>query len=63
MRKALDYYTEMEKALEREKLIRAQSDKAAAAKNKDTTPQNLQNPQKTADSLSEAGNALKPPTL
>ncbi|XP_029567383.1 high affinity cGMP-specific 3',5'-cyclic phosphodiesterase 9A isoform X3 [Salmo trutta] len=63
VRKALDYYTEMEKALEREKLIRAQSDKAAAAKNKDTTPQNLQNPQKTADSLSEAGNALKPPTL
>ncbi|KAM9448849.1 high affinity cGMP-specific 3',5'-cyclic phosphodiesterase 9A isoform 5-T5 [Salvelinus alpinus] len=61
VRKALDYYTEMEKALEREKLIRAQSDKAAAAKN--TTPQNLQNPQKTADSLSEAGNALKPPTL
>uniref|UniRef100_A0A8C8BVD0 Phosphodiesterase n=1 Tax=Oncorhynchus tshawytscha TaxID=74940 RepID=A0A8C8BVD0_ONCTS len=61
VRKALDYYTEMEKALEREKLIRAQSDKAAAAKN--TTPPNLQNPQKTANSLSEAGNALKPPTL
>ncbi|XP_041699531.1 high affinity cGMP-specific 3',5'-cyclic phosphodiesterase 9A [Coregonus clupeaformis] len=60
VRKALDYYTEMEKALEREKLIRAQSDKAAAAKNKDTTPQN---PQKTADSLSEAGNALNPATL
>ncbi|CAB1328666.1 unnamed protein product [Coregonus sp. 'balchen'] len=63
VRKALDYYTEMEKALEREKLIRAQSDKAAAAKNKDTTPQNSQNPQKTADSLSEAGNALNPATL
>lgn len=32
VRKALDYYTEMEKALEREKQIRAQSDNAAKSK-------------------------------
>ncbi|XP_035030906.1 high affinity cGMP-specific 3',5'-cyclic phosphodiesterase 9A [Hippoglossus stenolepis] len=36
VRKALDYYTEMEKALEREKLNRAQCENAA--KSKDTTP-------------------------
>lgn len=32
VRKALDYYTEMEKALEREKLNRAQSENGAKSK-------------------------------
>ncbi|KAM6985600.1 high affinity cGMP-specific 3',5'-cyclic phosphodiesterase 9A [Aplochiton taeniatus] len=50
VRKALDYYTEMEKALEREKLARAQNEKAAA-KNKDTSV----NPHSTTDSLPEQG--------
>lgn len=48
VRKALDYYTEMEKALEREKQIRAQSENAAK---KETTA----GPQRTADSTTDAG--------
>ncbi|XP_075937920.1 high affinity cGMP-specific 3',5'-cyclic phosphodiesterase 9A [Anarhichas minor] len=48
VRKALDYYTEMEKALEREKQIRAQSENAA--KSKETTVDT----QSSADSHTEA---------
>ncbi|XP_042350610.1 high affinity cGMP-specific 3',5'-cyclic phosphodiesterase 9A [Plectropomus leopardus] len=56
VRKALDYYTEMEKALEREKQNRAQSDNAA--KTKESTG----GPQSTADT--DAGpKAAKPDTL
>ncbi|XP_034741507.1 high affinity cGMP-specific 3',5'-cyclic phosphodiesterase 9A [Etheostoma cragini] len=49
VRKALDYYTEMEKALEREKQNRAQSENAA--KSKETTV----GPQRPADSHTDAG--------
>ncbi|KAJ8012580.1 hypothetical protein DPEC_G00044340 [Dallia pectoralis] len=52
VRKALDYYTEMEKALDKEKVSRTQSDKAATVKNKETSPQSQQN---TADNSSETG--------
>uniref|UniRef100_A0A667YW52 Phosphodiesterase n=1 Tax=Myripristis murdjan TaxID=586833 RepID=A0A667YW52_9TELE len=49
VRKALDYYTEMEKALEREKQNRSQSEKTAKSKE---TPLGTQD---TTDNQSEAG--------
>ncbi|XP_044072605.1 high affinity cGMP-specific 3',5'-cyclic phosphodiesterase 9A isoform X1 [Siniperca chuatsi] len=57
VRKALDYYTEMEKALEREKQNRAQSENAAKSKE---TAVGTQSP---ADSQTDAGpEASKPDT-
>lgn len=57
VRKALDYYTEMEKALEREKQNRAQSENGA--KSKETTV----GTQSTAESHAEAGpDTSKPDT-
>ncbi|XP_039673149.1 high affinity cGMP-specific 3',5'-cyclic phosphodiesterase 9A isoform X1 [Perca fluviatilis] len=55
VRKALDYYTEMEKALEREKQNRAQSENAA--KSKETTV----GPQSPADSHTDAGHEASQP--
>ncbi|KAM7380912.1 hypothetical protein PAMP_004181 [Pampus punctatissimus] len=55
VRKALDYYTEMEKALEREKQNRAQSENAAKSKETSASTQS------TAESQAEAGcEASKP---
>lgn len=51
MRKALDYYTEMEKALEREKLNRTHSEKSKLKES--ATPKESEPPQ-------EPGQALKP---
>ncbi|KAG7463879.1 hypothetical protein MATL_G00181380 [Megalops atlanticus] len=67
VRKALDYYTEMEKALDKEKQNRAQSDKAG--KSKETGADLPREPdvpleQPSANqNLSKAGGALKPISL
>ncbi|XP_032385278.1 high affinity cGMP-specific 3',5'-cyclic phosphodiesterase 9A [Etheostoma spectabile] len=55
VRKALDYYTEMEKALEREKQNRAQSENAA--KSKETAV----GPQRPADSHTDGGSEASQP--
>ncbi|XP_031438039.1 high affinity cGMP-specific 3',5'-cyclic phosphodiesterase 9A isoform X2 [Clupea harengus] len=54
VRKALDYYTEMEKALERENLNRAQIDKTGKPKEPSSSDS------KAPDTQTEAGSSLKP---